>query len=151
MFERFTDRTRRVVVLAQEAARSFRHDHIGTEHFLLGLIKEGDGVAANALANLGISHELVQGQVGETIGQDQQASARHIPFSPHAKQVLELSLREMEQLGDSLVGTEHILLGLITVSEGVAAQTLVKLGVELERVRQEVLQLRLGGSERGFT
>jgi Clp amino terminal domain, pathogenicity island component len=150
VFERFTDRARRVVVLAQEEARSFGHNHIGTEHLLLGLIKEGDGLAANALGNLGISLDLVQGRVGETIGQASKASADHIPFSPHAKQVLELSLREMEKLGDTLVGTQHILLGLISVSEGVAAQTLLKLRMDPDRVRQEVLHLRIGGSESWF-
>jgi ATP-dependent Clp protease ATP-binding subunit ClpC len=144
MFERFTDRARRVVVLAQEEARMLNHNYIGTEHILLGLIHEGEGVAAKALESLGISLEGVRSQVEEIIGQGQQAPSGHIPFTPRAKKVLELSLREALQLGHNYIGTEHILLGLIREGEGVAAQVLVKLGADLNRVRQQVIQLLSG-------
>jgi len=144
MFERFTDRARRVVVLAQEEARMLNHNYIGTEHILLGLIHEGEGVAAKALESLGISLEAVRQQVEEIIGQGQQAPSGHIPFTPRAKKVLELSLREALQLGHNYIGTEHILLGLIREGEGVAAQVLVRLGADLDRVSQQVVQL-LGG------
>ena len=136
MFERFTDRARRVVVLAQEEARMLNHNYIGTEHILLGLIHEGEGVAAKALESLGISLDAVREQVQEIIGQGQQSPTGHIPFTPRAKKVLELSLREGLQLGHNYIGTEHILLGLIREGEGVAAQVLVKLGADLNRVRQ---------------
>ena len=141
MFERFTDRARRVVVLAQEEARMLNHNYIGTEHILLGLIHEGEGVAAKALTSLGISLEAVRQQVEEIIGQGQQAPSGHIPFTPRAKKVLELSLREALQLGHNYIGTEHILLGLIREGEGVAAQVLVRLGADLNRVRQQVVHL----------
>jgi ATP-dependent Clp protease ATP-binding subunit ClpC len=144
MFERFTDRARRVVVLAQEEARMLNHNYIGTEHILLGLIHEGQGVAAKALESLGISFEAVRQQVEEIIGQGQQAPSGHIPFTPRAKTVLELSLRESLQLGHHYIGTEHILLGLLREGEGVAAQVLVKLGADLSRVRQQVVQLLQG-------
>ena len=144
MFERFTDRARRVVVLAQEEARMLNHNYIGTEHILLGLIHEGEGVAAKGLEALGISLEGVRSQVEEIIGQGQQAPSGHIPFTPRAKKVLELSLREALQLGHNYIGTEHILLGLIREGEGVAAQVLVKLGADLNRVRQQVIQLLSG-------
>ena len=144
MFERFTDRARRVVVLAQEEARMLNHNYIGTEHILLGLIHEGEGVAAKGLESLGISLEAVRAQVEEIIGQGQQAPSVHIPFTPRAKKVLELSLREALQLGHNYIGTEHILLGLIREGEGVAAQVLVKLGADLNRVRQQVIQLLSG-------
>src|SRR6187399_3276835 len=144
MFERFTDRARRVVVLAQEEARMLNHNYIGTEHILLGLIHEGEGVAAKALESLGIALEGVRQQVEEIIGQGQQAPSGHIPFTPRAKKVLELSLREALQLGHNYIGTEHILLGLIREGEGVAAQVLVKLGADLNRVRQQVIQLLSG-------
>ena len=144
MFERFTDRARRVVVLAQEEARMLNHNYIGTEHILLGLIHEGEGVAAKGLESLGISLEAVRAQVEEIIGQGQQAPSGHIPFTPRAKKVLELSLREALQLGHNYIGTEHILLGLIREGEGVAAQVLVKLGADLNRVRQQVIQLLSG-------
>src|SRR3990170_4038492 len=144
MFERFTDRARRVVVLAQEEARMLSHNYIGTEHILLGLIHEGEGVAAKALESLDISLEAVRAQVEEIIGQGQHAPSGHIPFTPRAKKVLELSLREALQLGHNYIGTEHILLGLIREGEGVAAQVLVKLGADLNRVRQQVIQLLSG-------
>jgi ATP-dependent Clp protease ATP-binding subunit ClpC len=144
MFERFTDRARRVVVLAQEEARLLNHSYIGTEHILLGLIHEGEGVAAKALESLGISLEAVRAQVEEIIGQGGSSPSGHIPFTPRAKKVLELSLREALQLGHNYIGTEHILLGLIREGEGVAAQVLVKLGADLSRVRQQVIQLLSG-------
>ncbi|TRZ84160.1 MAG: ATP-dependent Clp protease ATP-binding subunit [Streptomycetaceae bacterium] len=144
MFERFTDRARRVVVLAQEEARMLNHNYIGTEHILLGLIHEGEGVAAKAMESLGISLEAVRSQVEEIIGQGQQAPSGHIPFTPRAKKVLELSLREALQLGHNYIGTEHILLGLIREGEDVAAQVLIKLGADLARVRQQVIQLLSG-------
>ena len=146
MFERFTDRARRVVVLAQEEARLLNHNYIGTEHILLGLIHEGEGVAAKALESLGISLEAVRSQVEEIIGQGGSSPSGHIPFTPRAKKVLELSLREALQLGHNYIGTEHILLGLIREGEGVAAQVLVKLGADLSRVRQQVIQLLSGYS-----
>ncbi|MCC5954330.1 MAG: ATP-dependent Clp protease ATP-binding subunit [Acidimicrobiia bacterium] len=146
MFERFTDRARRVVVLAQEEARLLNHNYIGTEHILLGLIHEGEGVAAKALESLGISLEAVRSAVEEIIGQGGSSPSGHIPFTPRAKKVLELSLREALQLGHNYIGTEHILLGLIREGEGVAAQVLVKLGADLSRVRQQVIQLLSGYS-----
>ncbi len=144
MFERFTDRARRVVVLAQEEAKMLNHNYIGTEHILLGLIHEGEGVAAKALEQLEISLDAVRAQVTDIIGTGQQPPAGHIPFTPRAKKVLELSLREALQLGHNYIGTEHILLGLIREGEGVAAQVLVKLGADLNRVRQTVIQLLSG-------
>lgn len=144
MFERFTDRARRAVVLAQEEARMLNHNYIGTEHILLGLIHEGEGVAAKSIESLGISLEDVRLKVKEVIGQGQVAPTGHIPFTPRGKKVLELSLREALQLGHNYIGTEHILLGLIREGEGVAAQILIMLGLELTRVRQVVIQV-LGG------
>ncbi len=149
MFERFTDRARRVVVLAQEEARLLNHNYIGTEHILLGLIHEGEGVAAKALESLGISLEAVRQSVEEIIGHGGASPSGHIPFTPRAKKVLELSLREALQLGHNYIGTEHILLGLIREGEGVAAQVLVKLGADLSRVRQQVIQLLSGYSGPG--
>jgi len=141
MFERFTDRARNVVVLAQQEARLLKHNYIGTEHILLGLARESDGLAAKALDALGIGLEAVREQVMEIIGQGQKSPSGHIPFTPRAKKVLELSLREALQLGHNYIGTEHILLGLIREGEGVAAQVLVKLGGDLKTVRQQVNQL----------
>ena len=153
MFDRFTDRARRVIVLAQDEARMLNHNYIGTEHLLLGLIHEGEGVAAKALESLGISLEAVRAQVEEIIGQGQQAPMGHIPFTPRAKKVLELSMREALQLNHPYIGTEHILLGLIREGEGVAAQVLIKLGADLNRVRNQVLQLLSGfqGNEKPST
>ena len=148
MFERFTDRARRVIVLAQEEARSFNHNYIGTEHILLGLIQEGECVAAKALESMGISLEAVRQEVEEIIGRGSQPHVGHIPFTPRAKKVLELSLREGLQMGHKYIGTEFLLLGLIREGEGVAAQVLVKLGADLPRVRQQVIQL-LSGYEGG--
>jgi ATP-dependent Clp protease ATP-binding subunit ClpC len=144
MFEKFTDKARRVVVLAQEEAKLLNHNYIGTEHILLGLIHEGEGVAAKALESLNINLDSVREQVQEIIGQGQQAPSGHIPFTPRAKKVLELSLREALQLGHSYIGTEHLLLGLIREGEGVAAQVLTKLGADTNRVRQQVIQLLSG-------
>ena len=144
MFERFTDRARRVVVLSQEEARLLNHNYIGTEHILLGLVHEGDGVAAKALERLDISLTAVRTQVEEIIGRGGQAPSGHIPFTPRAKKVLENALREALQLGHNYIGTEHILLGLIREGEGVAAQVLEHLGADLGRVRQQVIEL-LGG------
>jgi predicted nucleotide-binding protein len=141
LFERFTDRARRVVVLAQEEARLLNHNYIGTEHILLGLIHEGEGVAAKALESLGISLEAVRNQVEEIIGQGGSSPSGHIPFTPRAKKVLELSLREALQLGHNYIGTEHILLGLIREGEGVAAQVLTSRGAGLARVRAKVFEL----------
>lgn len=144
MFERFTDRARRVVVLAQEEARNFNHNYIGTEHFLLGLIHEGEGVGPLALKDLGIELETVRKQVEEIIGQGQQAPSGHIPFTPRGKKVMELSLREALQLGHNYIGTEHILLAIIREGEGVGCQVLTKLGADLNGVRQKVLALLSG-------
>ncbi|MGI8492178.1 MAG: Clp protease N-terminal domain-containing protein, partial [Acidimicrobiales bacterium] len=144
MFERFTDRARRVLVLAQEEARLLNHNFIGTEHILLGLIHEGEGVAAKALESLGISLEAVREKVEETIGPAGSATTGSPPFTPRAKKVLELSLREALQLGHNYIGTEHMLLGLVREGEGVAAQVLVSLGADLTRVRQQVISLLSG-------
>ena len=149
MFERFTERARRVVVLAQDEARMLDHNYIGTEHILLGLIQEGHGLAARALESLGISLAVVRQQVEEIIGRgQQQPPSGHIPFTPRAKKVLELSLREALQLGHTYIGTEHILLGLIREGDGVAAQVLVGVGVDLNRARQQVIQLVAGPGRR---
>jgi hypothetical protein len=144
VFERFTDRARRVVVLAQEEARLLDHNYIGTEHILLGLIHEGEGVAATALASLDISLDAVRAQVVEIIGSGGAAPSGHIPFTARAKTVLELSLREALRLGHNYIGTEHILLGLLREGDGVAVQVLTQLGVDLDRVRQAVTAL-IGG------
>jgi ATP-dependent Clp protease ATP-binding subunit ClpC len=146
MFERFTDRSRRVVVLAQEEARVLKHDYIGPEHILLALVHEGEGVAARALTGLGLSLHAVREQVEELIGRGESEQRGHIPFTPRAKRVLELSLREALQLGHNYIGTEHILLGLLREGENVAAQVLVRMGIDLNRVRQEVVKL-LGAAE----
>jgi Clp amino terminal domain, pathogenicity island component len=144
MFERFTDRARRVIVLAQEEARLLDHDYIGTEHILLGLLREREGVAAKALQSLDISLEAVRAEVEQVIGRGQTTPGPQIPFTPRSKKVLELSLREARSLGHDYIGTEHILLGLIREGEGVAAQVLVELGADLPSVRQQVIQLLSG-------
>jgi len=152
VFERFTDRARQVVVLAQEEARLLDHNYIGTEHLLLGLIQEAEGVAAKVLESLDISLESVRLQVEAMIGRGKGTPTGNIPFTPRAKKVLELSLREALQLGHNYIGTEHILLGLIREGEGVAAQVLQKLGASLDVVRQKVIELLSGytGPGRGF-
>src|SRR5437764_8092442 len=144
MFERFTDRARRVVVVAQEEARLLDHNYIGTEHLLLGLIHEGEGLAAVTLTSLNITLDDVRAEVLDMIGRGPETPQGHIPFTPRTHKVLELALREALQLGHNYIGTEHILLGLIREGDGVAAQVLVKLGAELNRVRQQVLQLLSG-------
>ena len=148
MFERFTDRARRVVVLAQDEARGLKHNYIGTEHLLLGLISEGEGVAAKALETMGIKGEAVRASVVEIIGEGEKPVEGHIPFTPRAKRVFELSLREALQLGHNYIGTEHLLLGLLKEGEGVAAQVLTKQGADLAQVRQTVIQM-LSGYQRG--
>jgi ATP-dependent Clp protease ATP-binding subunit ClpC len=149
MFQRFTDRARRVVVLAQHEARTLDHDYIGTEHILLGLIDEGRGVAATALTSMGISLEEMRQAVQDSIGRGAQPpESGHIPFTPQAKKVLELSLRESMQLGHEYIGTEHILLALIREGGG-AAQLLVRAGVDLDRARQQVVELLYGHREAG--
>lgn len=150
MFERFTDRARRVVVLAQDEARRLNQNYIGTEHLLLGLIHEGDGIAARALETMGISLEAVRAQVIEIIGEGEQPTTGHIPFTPRARKVLEFSMREALQLGHNYIGTEHILLGLLREGDGVAAQVLIKLGADLNNVRQTVIEL-LSGYQGGQT
>jgi len=149
MFERFTERARRVVVLAQEEARQLNHSYIGTEHLLLGLMRDGGSDAAQALQQLEISQDAVREQVIEIIGRGQRAPSGHIPFTPRAKKVLELSLREALQLNHDYIGTEHILLGLVREGEGVAAQVLVKLGGSLSRVRDKVIELAPPGTGEG--
>ena len=146
MFERFTDRARRVIVLAQEEARTLQHNYIGTEHLLLGLIREGEGVAAKALASKGVELEATRKQVEEMIGKGNAAPNGHIPFTPHAKQVLEFSLREALQLGHSYIGTEHILLGLIREGEGVGTQVLIKMDVDLGELRSATIDMIRGNS-----
>jgi ATP-dependent Clp protease ATP-binding subunit ClpC len=141
MFEKFTDRGRRVVVYAQDEARALDRNYIGTEHILLGLVREGEGVAVKALESLGISLETVRQRVEEIAGRGQHAPSGHIPFTPPAKKVLELSLRESQHLGHHYIGTEHILLGLIRQGDGVAAQVLAEVGADLDRVREQVVQL----------
>jgi ATP-dependent Clp protease ATP-binding subunit ClpC len=144
VFERFTDRARRVVVLAQEEARSLDHNYIGTEHILLGIIREREGVGARALSALEISLDSVRVDVERIIGRGEETPGGHIPFTPRAKKVLELSLREALHLGHNYIGTEHILLGLVREGEGVAAQVLINSGAGLESVRQAVLKLLAG-------
>jgi ATP-dependent Clp protease ATP-binding subunit ClpC len=143
VFERFTDRARRVVVLAQEEARLLKHNYIGTEHLLLGLVREGDGIAAEVLRGLNVDLERMRESLRNRIGEGGAPPLGHIPFTPRAKTVLELSLREALQLGHNYIGTEHVLLGLVREGQGVGAQTLAEFGVEVGAVRQAVIQ-RLG-------
>jgi ATP-dependent Clp protease ATP-binding subunit ClpC len=150
MFERFTERARRVVVLAQDEARELDHNYIGTEHLLLGLLREGEGVAARALDELGISRAAVREQVVKLIGRGGHTPSGHIPFTPRAKKALELSLREALQLNHNHIGTEHLLLGLLREGDGVAAQVLVELGAGLHRVRAKVLELVPAGPAEGM-
>jgi ATP-dependent Clp protease ATP-binding subunit ClpC len=147
MFERFTDRARRVVVLAQEEARRLNHSHLGTEHLLLGLLREPAGVASKVLVSLGVSLEGVRVGVEEIIGRGRAAPRGHIPFTPGAKKALELSLREAQALRHNYIGTEHLLLGLVREGKGVAAQVLVGLGADHARVRAQVLELLPGGGK----
>ena len=149
MFERFTERARRAVVLAQEEARKLDHGYIGTEHLLLGLIREGEGVAAKALESLGISLKTVREQVVARVGRGQRPPSGHIPFTERAKRVLELSLRESGQLGHRYIGTEHVLLAIVREGDGIAAQVLTGLGADLDRVRQQVIELLHGRTSEG--
>jgi ClpA/ClpB-like protein/UvrB/UvrC motif-containing protein len=148
MFERFTDRARRVVVLAQEEARMLDHNYIGTEHVLLGLIHEGEGVAAKALRALDVDLDTLRREVEALVGRGQQSESGQIPFTPQAKKVLELALRESVHLGHAYVGTEHLLLGLVREGEGPAAQVLAQRGIELAGLRQEVIRLLHGHQAR---
>jgi ATP-dependent Clp protease ATP-binding subunit ClpC len=141
MFERFTDQARRVVVLAQEEARGLDHNYIGTEHILLGLLRDGEGVAVEALTGLGISLDETRAKVEERTGRGSDQASGHIPFTPRAKKVLELSLREALELGTDYIGTEHILLGLIREGQGMAARVLVDLGADMNQTREKVLEL----------
>jgi ATP-dependent Clp protease ATP-binding subunit ClpC len=141
MFERFTDRARRVIVLAQEEARMLSHNYIGTEHLLLGLLHDGGGTAARALESLGVTLDAAREQVREMIGEGQQALTGHIPFTPRAKKVLELSLREAKNLGDDHIGTEHQLLGLLAETDGVGAQIVARLGASPRAVHDKVIEL----------
>ena len=147
MFERFTDRARRAVVHAQDEARELNHNYIGTEHLLLGLMREPESVAARALEELNIGQDAVREEVIQIIGRGQGVLTGHIPFTPRAKKVLELSLREALQLGHNYIGTEHILLGLIMEGEGVAAQVLAKLGGNMGAVREKVIELAPAAGE----
>ncbi len=148
MFERFTERARQVVVLAQEEARDLKHNYIGTEHLLLGLLREGDGVAARVLSALDVSLEDVRGTIMRIVGEGEHESQGQIPFTPRAKKVLELALREALSLGHNYIGTEHILLGLVRESEGVAARVLADLEADADRIRQEVMRVLSGPSRR---
>ena len=147
MFEQFTDRARRVMVLAQEEARFLRHNFIGTEHLLLGIAHEGEGVGAQALASMGITLESARAAVTQTVGPAGSSTTGPPPFTPRAKKVLELSLREALQLGHGYIGTEHLLLGLVREGEGVGAQVLVELGGDLSGVRQRVIEILSGGGK----
>src|SRR3989304_3711691 len=144
MFERFTEKARRIVVYAQEEARMLNQNYIGTEHLLLGLIREEEGIAARAIKNLNINLEDVRTQIEDIIGRGTSTPSAHIPFTPRAKKVLELSLRESLQLGHNYIGTEHILLGLIREGEGIAARVLINLGADMEKVRNQVVELLSG-------
>ncbi|HYY76385.1 MAG TPA: Clp protease N-terminal domain-containing protein, partial [Gaiellaceae bacterium] len=139
MFERFTERARQVVVLAQDEARALKHNYIGTEHILLGLLREEEGLAARVLESLDITVEEVRAQVARIVGQGDEVTTGQIPFTPRAKKVLELALREALSLGHNYIGTEHILLGLLREGEGVAAQVLMKIGLDMQKIRQTVL------------
>jgi ATP-dependent Clp protease ATP-binding subunit ClpA len=145
VFERFTDRARQVVVLAQDESRAFGHDYIGTEHLLLGLLREEEGVAAHALESLGVELQEARAQVEAIVGPGDEAPAGQIPFTPEAKKALELSLREALGLGHNHIGTEHVLLGVVRIEDSVAAQVLAACGLALDRVRDEVLR-SLGGA-----
>ena len=148
MFERFTERARQVVVLAQEEARTLKHNYIGTEHILLGLLREEEGLAARVLESLDITVERVRAQVVRIVGSGEEITSGQIPFTPRAKKVLELALREALSLGHNYIGTEHILLGLVREGEGIAAGALESLGVSLEKVRSQVMSLTLAEATR---
>src|ERR687891_1985203 len=144
MFERFTERAKQVVVLAQDEARRLKHNYIGTEHILLGLLREEEGLAARVLESLDITVEEVRSQVARVVGQGDEAATGQIPFTPRAKKVLELALREAQSLRHNRIGTEHILLGLVRENEGVAARILLDLHADSDTVRNEVIRMLSG-------
>ena len=147
MFERFTERARQVVVLAQDEARALKHNYIGTEHILLGLLREEEGLAARVLESLDITVEEVRAQVARIVGQGDEVTTGQIPFTPRAKKVLELALREALSLGHNYIGTEHILLGLVREHDGLAARVLTGLGADEERIRQRTIEMLAGYRE----
>jgi ATP-dependent Clp protease ATP-binding subunit ClpC len=151
VFERFTERARQVVVLAQDEARGLRHNYIGTEHILLGLLREEEGLAARVLESLSITAEEVRMQVARTVGQSDEVTTGQIPFTPRAKKVLELSLREALALGHNYIGTEHVLLGLVRENQGVAARILLDFDADAEKIRNEVVGMMSGAARRGAT
>ena len=144
MFEQFTERARQVVVLAQEEARTLKHNYIGTEHILLGLLREEEGLAARVLESLDITVERVRAQVVRIVGSGEEVTSGQIPFTPRAKKVLELALREALSLGHNYIGTEHILLGLVRENEGVAARILLDFDADSEKIRNEVIRMLSG-------
>src|SRR5690348_8101897 len=148
MFERFTERARQVVVLAQDEARTLKHNYIGTEHILLGLLREEEGLAARVLDTLDITVEEVRAQVARIVGQGDEVTTGQIPFTPRAKKVLELALREALSLGHNYIGTEHILLGLVRENEGVAARILLDFDADSEKIRNEVIRMLSGPGSR---
>ena len=148
MFERFTERARQVIVLAQDEARHLRHNYIGTEHILVGLLREEEGIAARVLVQLGIDEDEVRAQVARIVGQGDEVATGQIPFTPRTKKVLELALREAMSLGHNYIGTEHILLGLVRENNGVAARILVDFGADAEKIRNEIIRMLSGGPGR---
>jgi ATP-dependent Clp protease ATP-binding subunit ClpA len=149
MFERFTERARQVVVLAQDEARFFKHNYIGTEHLLLGLLREEEGIAARVLESLGITIEEVRALLARIVGQGDEVTSGQIPFTPRAKKVLELALREALSLGHNYVDTEHVLLGIVRENEGVAARILLEFDADAEKIRNEIIRMLSGPSKRG--
>src|SRR2546425_12265959 len=148
LFERFTERARQVVVLAQDEARALKHNYIGTEHILLGLLREEEGLAARVLESLDITVEEVRAQVARIVGQGDEVTTGQIPFTPRAKKVLELALREALSLGHNYIGTEHILLGLVRENEGVAARILLDFDADAEKIRNEIIRMLSGPGRR---
>jgi len=148
MFERFTERARQAVVLAQDEARTLGHNYIGTEHILLGLLREEEGLAARVLDSLDVALESVRAEVAKIVGQGDEVTAGQIPFTPRAKKVLELSLKEALSMSHKYIGTEHVLLGLVRENEGVASQILRDLGADAETIRDEVISTLSGGGGR---
>jgi ATP-dependent Clp protease ATP-binding subunit ClpC len=145
MFERFTERARQVVVLAQDEARVLRHNYIGTEHLLLGLLREEEGIAARVLDSLGVTIEEVRAHVGRIVGQGDEVTTGQIPFTPRAKKALELGLREAQSMGHNYIGTEHILLGLVRENSGVAARILLDFDADADKIRNEIIGMISGG------
>jgi ATP-dependent Clp protease ATP-binding subunit ClpC len=148
VFERFTERARQVVVLAQDEARALKHNYIGTEHILLGLLREEEGLAARVLESLDITVEEVRAQVARIVGQGDEVTTGQIPFTPRAKKVLELALREALSLGHNYIGTEHILLGLVRENEGVAARILLDFDADADKIRNEIIRMLSGPGRR---